>query len=200
MALGLVGVGLGARAVEHRHGALADHLHRAIRVHDRARVLVETDAEQGRRLSDDGQKSPEPPALLEVLIDHHAVQHAEPGRELRHPLLRGLPRAAERHHVRGHRARPRRCPREDGPSVVCPVDRVGEPGPGDDRGETELLPPVRKTAVASLRVAAAPGSSASDRSSGRRPVTRPMPRSPNSSRYRSVATSPSDEAVAMTTT
>ena len=174
VALGLVGVGLHAGTVDHRHGALADHLHRSIGVDDRARVLVQTDAEQRRRLRDHGQQPPEPAALLEVLVDHDALQHAEPGGELRHALLGGLARTAERHHVRRHRARAGGGPGEHGAAVVRPVDRVGEAGAGDDRGEAELVPAGKEDRGRVVQGAGERGASASDRSSGRRPVTRPI--------------------------
>jgi len=83
---------------------------------------------------------PEPPTLLEVLVDHDALQDAEPGRELRHPLLGRLPRATERHHVRRHRARAGGGAGEHGAAVVCSVDRVGQTCAGDDRGQPELVP------------------------------------------------------------
>ena len=50
------------------------------------------------------------------------------------------PRAAERHHVRRHRARAGGGPGEHGAAVVRPVDRVGEARAGDDRGQAELVP------------------------------------------------------------
>src|SRR5574338_331938 len=60
------------------------------------------------------------------------------------------------------------------------------------------LPPVMKMPVASSTASRIPGSDASSRLSGRRPRTSVTPREWNRWRYRSVASSPSEEAVEMT--
>ncbi len=72
--------------------------------------------------------------------------------------------------------------------------------PSTTRDSRSWFPPVRKIPVAESTSAAASGSFASCRVSGRRPDTRPMPMPRNSIAYSSVACSPRLEAVLTTTT
>ena len=96
---------------------------------------------------------------------------------------------------------PADVPASTAPRSCARNERVAEARPGHHRGQPRLVP--AGEVDARWRPAAprpTTGSSASSRSSGRSPVTVPMPSSRNSSRYISVASSPSEEAVEMTTT
>jgi hypothetical protein len=108
-------------------------------VHDRARVLVETETDQRRRLGDGAQQTPEPRALLEVLVDDRAFDEAEPGGGLHVAVTRSRSRLAERHHVRGERARSCRRAGDHGSPVLGEMQRVMEPGTRHDRREPELI-------------------------------------------------------------
>ena len=149
----------------------------------------------------DRQQPADAAALLEVLVDHEALQDAEPGRELHHPVLRRGARPAERHHVRGHGARPGARPGEHGAAVVRQEERVAEPRPRHHRGEPRLVPAGEEDAGRALqrrddgrvvRLLALLGSQT------RSPCPEPSPgTAPGTC---SVARSPSEEAVEMTTT
>ena len=135
-----VGVGLHVGPVDDGDGAAADHLHRVVRVHDRAGVLVEPETDQRRRLGDRAQQPPEPRALLEVLVDDRALDEAEPGGRLHVAVPGGRARLPERHHVRGERAGARRRARDHGASVVREMQALVQPGSRHDRGEAQLVP------------------------------------------------------------
>ena len=139
VAVDLPGVGLGPGAVDDRDRAAPDDLHDVVRSDDAGRVLVDAEPEQARVLGDQAEQPPEPVPLLEVLVDDDPGEHAEPGRDLGHPVLGRRPRRPERDHVAGHRRRPGGRPGDDRALPEPLEDRVGQAGPADRRGQAELV-------------------------------------------------------------
>ena len=171
IALPAIGVGLDVGAVHRGHGAAAEHVEHVIGRDHRAGVLVDADPEERRRLRHEREEPADPAPLLEVLIDHHALDDPEPGREVHHPVLRGRTRLAEGDHVRGEGGRARARPREHDAPVVGVGDGVAHARPGDDLGQPRLVPAGEEHAGRAESSSTAAGSSASCRSSGRIPLT-----------------------------
>ena len=170
-----IGVGLDVRAVDDSDGTAPDHLKRVVGVNDGAGVLVHADTEQRRGLGDQGEQPADPPALLEVLVDDHALQDAETGRELRHPVLGVTPGRPKATMCVAMALAPAVVPASTAPRSWARNRASPSWVPATTWVSRDWFPPARNTPVASCMAATAAGSSASSRSSGRSPVTFPMP-------------------------
>ena len=136
-----------------------------------------------------------------MLVDEHARQQPEARRSSASSAASASRRSCRRRPC-GWRwpMRPRSCRRRSRPAVALD-DRPAEQRSRRSRSDRRSwLPPVMKIAVASSSMLTRRRSLASSRTSGRMPRTSPMPICRNSDRYSSVASSPSEEAVEMTTT
>ena len=119
--------------------AAPDHVHHVVRADHARGVLVDAHPEQARVLGDEREQPSEPVPLLEVLVDDHAREQPESGRDLGHALLgRGAARA-ERDHVAAHRARAGAGAGDRGTGLEPIEDRVGEARAADRRREAQLV-------------------------------------------------------------
>ena len=80
-----------------------------------------------------------PAPLVEVLVDHDAVDQAETGGELAAPLPRGHALAPEGDHVRAHDAGSGRRPPDDGAALVGLVDGPAQCRARDPLSQLELV-------------------------------------------------------------